>query len=192
MKKGVIMKNPIAVVTMKSGGVIKFELFPQNAPKAVSSLICLAKKGILNNRNIQRIVPGFVIQPVFMEEGEPMDYRFLIDGEFSANGYKNGAVMEKYSVGMAGDGKQLASGSQYFFTMTEESAAKLNGRFTVVGKVIEGFEELERIQSVPLKPFEGGDGSITANEAVTPEIITDFTVETFGQEYSMPEIIKYI
>lgn len=186
------MKNPIAVITMKSGGVIKFELFPENAPKAVNSLICLAQKGILNNRTIQRIVPGFVIQPVFMEEGEPMDYRFLIDGEFSANGYQNGAVMEKYSVGMAGDGEKYASGSQYFFTMTEESAKKLNGRFTVIGKVIEGFEELERIQSVPLKPFDCGDSSIKANVAIDPEIILTFSVETFGQEFKMPEIVKYI
>ena len=186
------MKNPTAEVNLKNGKKIKFEMFPEKAPKAVASLICLAQKGVLNNRTIQRVVPGFVIQPVFMEEGETEDYRFVIDGEFSKNGYDNGAIMEKYSVGMAGDGATYASGSQYFFTMTDEAANKLNGKFTVIGKVIEGFEELERIQNSPLKPFDCGDENITVNVPVTPEIIVSVEVNTYGEKYEMPPILKYI
>ena len=186
------MNNPTAVVTLKNGGKITFEMFPQNAPMAVASLICLAKKGVLDNRAIQRVVPGFVIQPVFMEEGESEDYRYVIDGEFSKNGFTNGAKMEKYSVAMAGDGETYASGSQYFFTMTEDAAKKLDGRFTVIGKVIDGFEELERIQASPLKPFDCGDSTITVNVPVTPEIIESVTVKAYGEHYEMPPILKYI
>ncbi len=186
------MNNPSAVVTLKNGGKIKFEMFPEKAPKAVASLICLAQKGVLNNRTIQRVVPDFVIQPVFMEEGETEDYRYVIDGEFSQNGFYTGAKMEKYSVAMAGDGETYASGSQYFFTLSDEAAKKLNGKFTVIGKVTEGFKELERIQNSPLKPFDCGDISITVNVPVTPEIIVSFEVDTYGETYQMPPILKYI
>ncbi|MEG1965764.1 MAG: peptidylprolyl isomerase, partial [Oscillospiraceae bacterium] len=69
------MKNPIATLKMKNGKEITIELYPQFSPNAVNSFINLANKGTFDNKDVKRIVPGFVLQPTYDEFVESDDYR---------------------------------------------------------------------------------------------------------------------
>ena len=39
------MKNPVVTITMENGGVMKVELYPDNAPNTVNNFLSLAGKG---------------------------------------------------------------------------------------------------------------------------------------------------
>ena len=41
-------KNPIVTITMKDGGVIKIELYPDIAPLTVENFVSLVKDGFYN------------------------------------------------------------------------------------------------------------------------------------------------
>lgn len=177
--------NPTATVLMSSGAQIVIELFPDNAPNACASFISLAKRGLYDMRNIERIVPGFVIQPSYdYFQCDEMNYD--IKGEFASAGYKNGLKCEERSVCMAGDGKALSSGSEFFFSLAYTE--RLDGNFTVIGKVVSGWDEVKRLEKVDTVPIDN-DMGVIVNRPIGNEMITKLTIETFGAEY--PEPIKY-
>ena len=115
----------------------------------------------------------------------------MIEGEFASNNIDNPIKMEKYTVAMAGDGEKEAHGCEFFITLTDEAGAKLQGRFAPFGKVIDGFDEVERLANVELVRVypEGMDGAVV-NQPVKDEFMLRVEVETFGEEYDKPEI-KY-
>lgn len=179
------MKNPIATILMKSGNKITIELFPKEAPNTVNSFIYLAKKGSFNNREIKRIVPDFVIQPTFTAFDKDPDCDFLIDGEFRENGHDNNLKVSKWTVAMGGDGKSVASGSCFFITVGN-CEEKLDGKYAGFGKVIDGFEEVERLEGIETKSVDIGVSGVIVNEPITPEIIEEVNVDTFGITYDEP------
>jgi peptidyl-prolyl cis-trans isomerase B (cyclophilin B) len=178
------VKNPIAKIEMSSGAKIVIELYPESAPNTCNSFIDLARRGLYDNREIRRVVPGFVIQPSYSSFEEPeMDYS--IAGEFAAAGFEGGLANEYGCVAMGGDGN-TASGSCFYFTMCKGNE-RLKGRFPVFGKVTEGIEELKRIENVALLPVESDTPGVIINKPVKPEIMKKVTVETFGQDFPLPE-----
>ncbi len=178
------MSNPIATIRMATGNEIKIELYPEYAPNAVNSFIYLSKRGLFNNREIKRINPSFVIQPSYSDYEDP-ECKIILDGEFSVNGFENPLLFGKGIVGMGGDGTATSSGSCFFFTLTDEAAEKLNGKFTAFGKVCSGFEELTRIETVETK-VELVAEKYEVYVPVVPEIMKEVTVETFGIDYLEP------
>ena len=182
------MKNPVAKMYTDKG-VITMELFPEFAPNAVNSFITMANKGLYKNRLIKRIVPGFVIQPSYTFFDDP-ECNFMIEGEFKNNGVENPVKLEKWSVALAGDGDKEASGSEFFIVLTDKTGEKLQDKFTAFGKVIDGFEEVERLSEVPLTEIhpEGVKAKIMQPEK--DEHMINIEVETFGETYPEP-IIKY-
>ncbi len=117
-------------------GVIKLELFPQDAPITVDSFITLARKGFFNNLTFHRVVPNFVIQggdPRGDGEGGP---GYQIRCEINTRPYARGAV------GMALSGKDTG-GSQFFITHSPQP--HLDGGYTVFGRVTSGMDVVDRI-----------------------------------------------
>ena len=55
-------KNPIVTITMKDGGVIKLELYPDIAPLTVENFVSLVKDGFYNGLIFHRVIKGFMIQ----------------------------------------------------------------------------------------------------------------------------------
>ena len=91
---------------------------------------------------------------------------------------------------MAGDGDKEAHGCEFFITLSDEAGEKLQGKFAAFGKVVDGFDEVTRIESVPLvQVYPDGVGA-TIKQPVNDEFMLDMEVETFGVEYPRPEI-KY-
>lgn len=112
----------------------------------------------------------------------------MINGEFTSNGIENNMKMEKWTVAMAGDGEKLAHGCEFFITLSDEAGEKLQGKFAAFGKVIDGFEEVERLENVPLvQVYPEGVGA-KIMQPVEDEFMLDVTVETFGVEYPQPVI----
>ena len=56
-----IKKDPIAIFDT-SKGIVKIELKPKIAPKAVENFIGLAKKGYYDGQIFHRVIKGFMIQ----------------------------------------------------------------------------------------------------------------------------------
>ncbi len=180
------MKHPIAKMYTQKG-VITIELYPEYAPNTVASFIWAAQNDMYKNRLIKRVVPGFVLQPSYCYfDDKRCDY--MIQGEFSANGFENGLKMEKWTVAMAGDGEKMAHGCEFFITLSDETGEKLRGKFSAFGKVTDGFEEVERIENLPLvQVYPRGVGAVI-KQPVEDEYMLNIEVETFGVDYPKPEI----
>ena len=136
-----------------------------------------------------------------IEKGSESDKEYNIDGEFIENGYKNNTLkLEKGVIAMARGGSYSQYASYYgkamidadynsagsqFFIMTTDDNVSLTGMYAGFGKVIEGFDVLEKIADTKVKK-----ASEESTEESTPEkapIITSIRVETFGETYEKPE-----
>lgn len=117
-------------------GDFVIELDPVAAPINVANLVSLVKSNFYNGIYFHRVVPGFVAQV-----GDPRG-----DG-WGGPGYSvpceyNEIPYERGTVGMAHAGKDTG-GSQIFIAYTPQP--HLNGRHTVVGKVVEGMQVVDRL-----------------------------------------------
>ncbi|MBO4603734.1 MAG: peptidylprolyl isomerase [Clostridiales bacterium] len=151
------MSNPIVTITMKDGGVIKAELYPDIAPISVDNFVKLAGNGFYNGLIFHRVIPGFMIQggcPDGTGMGGP---GYTIKGEFASNGVKNDLKHVRGVLSMARAMDPDSAGSQFF--IMHETSPHLDGDYAAFGKVIEGMDVVDKIASVatdyhdrPLEP----------------------------------------
>lgn len=133
----------ILTIEMEDGGVMKAELYPDNAPITVASFVELVEKGFYNGLGFHRIIPGFMIQggcPLGTGTGGP---GHMIKGEFAANGIKNDLAHDRGVLSMARASDPNSAGSQ-FFIMVEKSP-HLDGQYAAFGKIYEGMEVADLI-----------------------------------------------
>lgn len=201
-------QNPIVTMEVKDLGTIKLELYPDKAPNTVANFIKLANNGFYDGLTYHRIVKDFMVQggdkdgtgsgsPTLGDlKGEENDEKYSIKGEFIQNGFnKNNIRFEKgviamarsdySSMGMAKEGYNSA-GSQ-FFIMTKDNA-NLNGQYAAFGKVIEGWDVLDKLNETEVKPAESEGAEASA--PVNAPVITSIKVETNGVDYGEPETMK--
>jgi cyclophilin family peptidyl-prolyl cis-trans isomerase/HEAT repeat protein len=117
-------------------GPIRLELFGTDAPITVWNFLSLSRSGYYRNTRFHRVVPNFVAQ-----DGDPRDDGnggpgYSIRDEMNRHRYERGAV------GMALSGPDTG-GSQYFITHSPQP--HLDGHYTVFGRVIRGFDVLDKI-----------------------------------------------
>ena len=55
-------KNPIAIIEMENGSMIKIELYPDIAPQTVKNFVSLVTQGFYDGLIFHRVIPGFMIQ----------------------------------------------------------------------------------------------------------------------------------
>jgi cyclophilin family peptidyl-prolyl cis-trans isomerase/HEAT repeat protein len=118
-------------------GTIELELAILDAPLTVGNFIALARKGFYNGIAVHRLVPDFVMQhgdPRGDGEGGP---GYTIRDEINQRPYLRGTL------GMALDWKDTG-GSQYFITHSPQP--HLDGRYTVLGHVVNGMEVIDQVQ----------------------------------------------
>ena len=178
-KENTTMQNPIVTITMKDGGVMKLELYPDVAPNTVRNFISLSNSGFYDGLTFHRIIAGFMIQggdPLGTGMGGP-DYS--IKGEFAANGFKNTLSHKRGVISMARAMDPDSAGSQFF--IMHEDGDFLDGNYAAFGMMLEGFEVLDRIATV----------QTNRNDApLEPVVIDTIRVETFGVDYGEPEKIR--
>ena len=172
------MKNPIAKM-YTSKGAVTIELYPGYAPNTVNSFIWAAQQKMYRNRLIKRVVKDFVLQPSYNHfEDENCD--FMLEGEFAANGFENPLQFEKYVVAMAGDGEKESHGCEFFITLSDTAAEKLQGRFAPFGRVIDGFDIVDEIAQVQVKDVNIDGVNAIIKRPVNDIYMQGVTVETYG------------
>ena len=134
-----------AVIIETARGRLRIELFGADAPLTVYNFMQLAERGYFDDGAWHRVVPDFVVQdgcPRHDGWGGP---GHAIRCEINPHHYVPGAL------GMALSGKDTG-GSQFFLTLADQP--HLDGRYTIFGQLIEGWEIMgaiaqgERIERV--------------------------------------------
>jgi peptidyl-prolyl cis-trans isomerase B (cyclophilin B) len=118
-------------------GTMKLELYFKDAPNTVANFIHLADSGFYNGLIFHRIIEGFMAQggdPNGDGTGGP---NWKIDDE------QNKLTHEAGSLSMANAGPGTA-GSQFFICHMPQP--HLNGRHTVFGKIVSGFDVVTRLE----------------------------------------------
>lgn len=169
-------QNPMVTFTMKDGGVIKAELYPETAPNTVNNFISLIKQHFYDGLIFHRVIRGFMIQggdPQGTGMGGP-DY--CIKGEFSGNGFENNLKHDAGVLSMARSMEPNSAGSQFF--IMHKTSPHLDGAYAAFGKVIEGMEVVNRIAET---------ATDYSNRPLENQVMQRVTVDTFGVEYPEPE-----
>ncbi|MCR5272748.1 MAG: peptidylprolyl isomerase [Lachnospiraceae bacterium] len=180
--------NPTATIYMKNGKKILIELLPESAPNTVNSFINVATKGIMNNHAIQRIVPGNWVDVTYSAFHSD-EAKYLIPNEFELNPDVEPLDSHPGCVCMGGYGEAGLAGAEFFFPLRDCPEHK--GTYPVFGKVLEGMDEIFRLEKVKTRPVtDYPDPAIEVNEPVEPEIIDKVEVELNGYEFKEPVLME--
>lgn len=204
--------NPVATMEVENFGTIKMELYPDQAPEAVSNFIKLANNGFYDGTQFHRIVKDFMVQAGTKNgdgttdatigdlKGTESTDKYSIKGEFLANNVNNTIKFEEGTLAMARadyiqyssslKSQSYNSGCSQFFIMTKTNT-NLNGYYTAFGKVTEGLDVLHQIESVEVKVADGQESTKGAEVStpVNPPKVTSIRVETYGVDYGMPDTL---
>ena len=155
-------------IQLKDGPVV-IQLMPDVAPKHVAQIKDLAAKGEYDNVAFHRVIEGFMAQTGDVQNGK--------QGEDTSNAGMGGSdkpdreavftETEFYrgTVGMARAMDPNSANSQFFIDLAP--APFLNGEYTVVGQLIEGWDVLDAIKK----------GDSAANGAVSePDYMMTVTI----------------
>jgi peptidylprolyl isomerase len=135
---GLDKSNALVIDTTKGRVVIK--LRPDLAPNHVARLKQLARDGYYNNVPFHRVIDGFMAQT-----GDGQNFNGTggskypdLKAEFTQTPFVRGTV------GMARAGSPDSANSQFFICFGD--ASFLNGKYTVVGNVVSGMENVDKIK----------------------------------------------
>lgn len=177
--------NPKATLHMANGRKIVIELLPESAPNTVNSFIHVASQGFMDHHAIQRIVPGNWIDMSYTAFNHK-ECQYLIPNEFSLNPEVEPLDSHPGCVCMGGYGEAGLASCEFFFPLRDCPDHK--GTYPVFGRVIEGMDEIWRLEKVETVPVDFPIEGVEVNEPVVPEIIERVELELYGVEY--PEPVK--
>ena len=140
--------NLILDVAGQASGRVVIDLLPDLAPKHVDQIVALAREGAYDGVVFHRVIEGFMAQTGDVQFGKKGGDISLAGfggssrpnppDEFSAIPYSRGIV------GMANDGSPNSANSQFFIMLG--AAPWLDGKLTVVGRVLSGMEVVDAIR----------------------------------------------
>lgn len=156
--------GPAEICVMETSlGTMVFELFETDAPRTAAQFKALVRDGFYNGKDFYRVVRGHVIQAG--GGGAPK-----LPPEFNSR---------PHIVGTLGLGRDVDPGSgdsEIYVCLAPRP--HLDGKYTVFGRLIEGFDVLERIAAVPVEErWEGPDGKIAMHKPLDPVIIRAVRIE---------------
>ena len=169
-------KNPVVTITMKSGDVMKLELYPEIAPISVNNFISLVNKKFYDGLIFHRVIRGFMIQggcPNGTGMGGP---GYSIQGEFAQNGVANDLKHTEGVLSMARAMHPDSAGSQFF--IMHKNSPHLDGSYAAFGKVIEGMDVVNKIAET---------ATDYSDRPLEPQVMETVVVDTFGVDYPEPE-----
>lgn len=130
-------------------GIMKAELYADDAPNTVANFVKLSKEGFYNGLAFHRVIPDFVIQGGCPHSADMSDPRvgtggpgYAIDCEL--DGEKQ--IHDKGVLSMAHAGRNTG-GSQFFICHNRQNTQHLDRNHTVFGKVVEGLDVIEQIEA---------------------------------------------
>ena len=134
-----VPQNTLVLETTKGPVVIR--LRNDIAPGHAARLKQLARDGFYDNAPFHRVIAGFMAQTGDGDRGDGRGKSKYPDlkQEFSQVPFRRGIL------GMARGGHSVDSGNcQFFITLAE--APHLNGQYTVVGEVVSGMDNVDKIK----------------------------------------------
>lgn len=180
------MKNPIATFHLNNGKEIVVELLPEVAYNEVCSFIHAANDiKAYNNCQIKRIVPGSWID-VSWTAYDRRECQYMLPNTILEETGGKPLTPKPGTLCMGGFSPTEVSGTEIFFPLKE--CDFLAGGAPVLGNIIEGIDELYRLEKVKTYPVIGYPVEI--NTPLTAEIIVWAKVETFGEEYPLPKTLS--
>lgn len=132
------LSKAVATMTLEKGGVVKFRFYSNDAPNTVKRITQLISEGFYNGIIFHRVVPGFVVQA-----GDPTGTGgggsgVKLKAEFNSRKHVPGILS------MARTADPNSADSQFFVMLGTHP--HLDNQYTVFGKAIEGFENIEKVQ----------------------------------------------
>jgi cyclophilin family peptidyl-prolyl cis-trans isomerase len=140
MRKEVLLKTTLGDITIA--------LDPDLAPEHVRNFLRLVETGWYDHTAFHRIVTGFVVQGGMGSSRQPYPYhpadRWVknLAGEFS----KDRKHM-RGSLSMARADDPNSAQTSFFIVLRD--APNLDAKYTIFGKVVDGFEVLDRMEQAP-------------------------------------------
>lgn len=115
-------------------------------PKHKASFIELANEGYWDSLTFNRVIPDFVAQGGCPDTPEGFnDPEYLLEPEF-----RKGLLHEYGALGAGRDGnaEKLSARCQFYIVQNKEGLHRLDGDYTVFGKVIKGMSAIDTIVNV--------------------------------------------
>ena len=138
----------IEVELQTNQGSIRIRMFPEHAPKTVENFTGLVNKGYYDGIIFHRVIPQFMIQG-----GDPTGTgrggESLWGGKFEDECHPDLRFSKTGLLAMANAGPHT-NGSQFFITTS--LTPWLDGRHTIFGEVIEGYDVVEKIEQTSTGP----------------------------------------
>jgi len=133
----------------EANGTVEILMRPDIAPLHIAQISALARAGAYNGVAFHRVIEGFMAQTGDVQFGKVEGYQGRMAGrggsdladipaEFSDLHFGPGIV------GMARSNNPNSANSQFFIMFTDY--ASLNGKYTVIGRVIEGMDVVNAIK----------------------------------------------
>jgi len=130
-------KNAIVIDTTK--GRIVIQLRTDIAPKHAERIEQLARDGYYNNVPFHRVIAGFMAQT-----GDGQNFNGTGGSKYpNLKQEFSNVPFERGTVGMARASSVDSANSQFFICF--DNASFLNNKYTVIGKVVQGMDVVDRI-----------------------------------------------
>ncbi len=154
-----------------SQGSLTIELYADKAPKTVENFLQYAKDGFFTGTIFHRVIPGFMIQGGGMTPSlKEKPTRAPIQNEA-----KNGLRNDTGTIAMARTGDPHSASAQFFINLVNNDGLNYPSPdgwgYAVFGKVVQGFEVVEKIAKVPT-----GNAGPHRNVPTTPVVIESITL----------------
>ena len=137
-------ENPrVSLVTNK--GAIELELLPKFAPKHVANFLSLVEEEFYVGLVFHRVIPNFMIQA----GGYDSDLNYRPSERRVENESFNGLRNKRFTLAMARLNDPDSADTQFYINVVDNPFldAQLNEPgYTVFGRVIDGFDAVERIE----------------------------------------------
>jgi cyclophilin family peptidyl-prolyl cis-trans isomerase len=148
--------NPV-VVMETSEGTMTIELYPDKAPGTVQNFLWYVDNGFYDGLIFHRVIKDFMIQGGgFTEDMRKKAGNPPIDNEAS-----NGLTNDEYTLAMARTNAVHSATSQFFINTKDNDFLNYRGSspdkfgYCVFGKVIDGTDVVDAIESVPTTSKNG-------------------------------------
>merc|ERR1711939_217797 len=140
-------KLDMSVTLHTTHGPIKLELFCQACPKTTDNFLALCASSGYDGSPFHRLIPNFMIQGGSPASGTIKESTSVYGSMFEDEIKSSLRHHARGVVSMANKGPGT-NGSQFFITLAP--ASHLDGKNTVFGRVLEGWDTLDKMEEVPV------------------------------------------
>ncbi len=154
-------------------GRIVLELYPDKARVTVDNFLRYVDEGFYDGTIFHRVIPTFLIQGggyTSLTEPKKTGLGLPIRNE-ARTGLKN----TRYTIAMARARHPTSATSQFFINLDDNSKLDWPGQdgsgYCAFGRVVEGFEVVDRIEQVKTQPHPTMNADTTPSAPIVPPVI---------------------